>query len=357
MKRVGLIVGANIEYAPYVKNYVKIFKDNQIEYKIIEYKKANLEYSEKENIISFQNKSKDFENILDKLIGYYRFVKFVKNILKEEKFFYLVVFTPQICLFMKSFLKKKYRKRYVLDIRDYSKVFKIPFFLKNLINNSLLTVISSGGFKKWLPKEYNYLIDHNIIITKENLEINNLEKNKIKIINCGIIRSFNENLYLIKKLKNKKNIELEYRGTSLISDRLEEYVKINKIRNCKFYGYYKKEDENIFLKNSTFINIMQTNDFLSKYALPNRFYKAILLKKPIIATSDNYVGDLVKKYNLGVIINKELLKEDKNLEKQIKSFIFEFNLDNFSKNCESLYKKIKKEKENFEQVILKLLGE
>lgn len=357
MKKIGLIVGANIEYAPYVKNYIKILNDNKIMYKIIDYKKINLNANNAENIISYKDLNKN-NNLLKKLLGYYNFIKFVKKVILKEKFSSLVIFTPQMCLFMKSFLIKNYKKKYILDIRDYNRIFKYPFFLKRLVGNSLLTVISSNGFKKWLPKKYDYLIDHNIIFEKDssdNSEVNNLKNKNIKIVNCGVIRSFNENLYLIKKLKNKENINLEYRGESSISEKLKKYCKENEIKNCNFYGYYNKEDENKFLKTATFINVMQTNDFLSKYALPNRFYKALLLNKPIIATSDNYVGNLVEKYKLGIVIDESLLDDD--LEKKIKEFLFKFHSNNFSIKCKNLLKKIKKEKKNFEHMILETLGD
>ena len=255
---------------------------------------------------------------------------------------------------MSFFLEKYYNKKYILDIRDYNISFKWSYFLKKIVSNSLLTVISSGGFKEWLPNDYEYLIDHNVIIQNERFNIGEANEKNIKIVNCGIIRSLNENLYLIKELKNETEIELEYHGESSISRILEKYVKENNIKNCKFYGYYKKKDENIFLLKSTFINIMQTNDFLSKYALPNRFYKAIILKKPIIATSDNYVGNLVEKYNLGIVINKLLITEG--LEKELKEFMIKFNIDDFSKNCDKLYKIILEEKNNFEQRISECLN-
>lgn len=87
MRKIGLIVGANIEYAPYVQNYLKIIKRHNIKYKIIEYKKINLD-SDNNNVISFQEK-KERSNLFQKLIGYYKFINFVKKKYYKKNFHFL----------------------------------------------------------------------------------------------------------------------------------------------------------------------------------------------------------------------------------------------------------------------------
>ena len=349
MKKVGLILGANIEYAPYVQNYIKILKELKIDYKVIEYKKVDLE-NKLSNIISFKDNS-NTNSILGKIIGYIKFKNFLKLKILEEKFDFLVLFTPQIYfLGMSNFFQKHYFKKYILDIRDYNIIFRNTFILKKLIKNSKYTVISSKGFKKWLPTNLKYIIDHNINEKEvDTIFSNNLNTSKIKILNCGVIRSFEQNLYLIRTLKDSKNIEIEYRGESVISKRLKKFVEENKIKNVSFYGYYRKENENYYIEKSNFLNIMQTDDFLSRYALPNRFYKALLLKKIIIATSGNYVGNLVEKYNLGIVLNKNL--SEKFLEDKIKEYLNNFNAESFNIRCNNILKKIYLEKNIFEKIL------
>ena len=86
-------------------------------------------------------------------------------VLKRNSYDFLIICTtiPAILLF--DVLVKKYHKRFLLDIRDYTyEGIKLYRYLeKKLISSAGLTAISSKGFFEWLPcVGDNYVLTHNI---------------------------------------------------------------------------------------------------------------------------------------------------------------------------------------------------
>lgn len=353
--KIGLIIAANLNHSPYVNHYIEILQMCGINYEILEFNKIGRKQTNP-NVISYNYLCGYEENILKKIYGYLKFKKFCLKMIKKKKYDKLIVFIPQFAMFIGKFLSKEYKNNYILDIRDYNSFFKLGKLFKKLIKDSKITVISSEGFKNWLPHNKDYIMNHNIEISyiekQKKIQNTNVQK-KIKILNAGVIRSFDENFYLIEKLKNNPKIDLEYRGESFIAKKLQKHCYQNKIINCNFLGAYQKKDELEFCYNTDMINIMQTNNFLSRDAMPNRFYTALIVKRPILATSGNLVGDLVERLNLGVVISKDLNEE--NLEEKILDFFMKFNQKEFEKKCEKLLEKILKDEKIFKEKITEFI--
>lgn len=87
--------------------------------------------------------------------------------------------------------------------------------MHKIIVNSKFTVISSPGYKKWLPRNYEYIIGHNLRRKLLNIPmiIPCFFSNKvIKILTIGQIRNFSPNASLVEAVGNKSNILLEFVG-------------------------------------------------------------------------------------------------------------------------------------------------
>lgn len=351
--KIGLILPANLNHAPYVKHYQDIFEKNSIDYEIIEFDKIGLNQT-KNNIISYKYICDYSSHFIKKILSYIKFKKFCEREIELKKYNFIIIFVPQFAILMLPFLLKNYKEKYFIDIRDYNKIFKFKFLIKNLLKYSKMNVISSEGFKEWLPNGEYYL--------NNNLELSFLEKTKIKeknktdikkILNCGVIRSFDENMYLIKQLKNSQKLTLEYRGESKIANLLNLYVVEEKIKNVIFKAGYLKKEEFEFYLEADMINIMQTRDYLSKYAMPNRFYTALLAKKPILAIDENLVGKLVKEYELGVVLPIDL--DENKLEDKIINYLESYDKKKFENTCDELLKKYLAEEKIFEERLVKIV--
>ena len=205
--KIGLILPANVWYCPFVSIYTKMLDKENIDYDLISWNKEGNETQG----IQF-NKQYKTKGRLTKLIPYFEFASFIKKTVRRNRYDKLIVFTPQVAIFLCDFLEKYYKGRYIFDYRDLSIeqkfLFKLPF--KKVLRNSFANVISSPGFKKCLPANFEYLLSHNFDIdaVRNALVESNCEPVKtddIKILTIGGIRDYSSNIEVVKALANKEN--------------------------------------------------------------------------------------------------------------------------------------------------------
>src|SRR5690606_25329807 len=109
-----------------------------------------------------------------KAINYFRYSSFIQKVCREEDYDCLIVFTVQVGLILSRFLLKNQKCRYIFDIRDYSKLDKYMHkSLNRLLYNSVLNVVSSQSFEKWLLHECT--VCHNI----DYMRLNNISSEGI----------------------------------------------------------------------------------------------------------------------------------------------------------------------------------
>lgn len=304
--KIGLIVPGNIWFSPYVTIYTDVLDKLQIEYEVVSW---NRDGSDKPYGIQYTNNNQS-QGKFHKLLSYLKYISFLKKTIKEQKYEKLIVFSPQLSILLYGFLKK-FKQNYIIDYRDLSieqKPYLMPFF-DTILSNSYANVISSPGFKEYLPKSHHYILSHNfnINIVKEYIDkpLNNSEWNKApyRILTIGGIRDYQSNIEVVKSLANKDGYEISFVGKGFAAPLIEKYVRDNSIENATFEGYYPKEKEGEYIKSSTFLNIFYPKIKSHSSALSNRFYNALIYRKPMIVTSDSTQGDYVDKYNLGLAID------------------------------------------------------
>ncbi len=330
--RVGLVCPSNMLYMPYVDNYVGILEENKIDYVIINWDRFRIE--EISEFTYRDNKTGSQRNFLD----YYKYYRFVLNLLDDSYCDKLIVFGLQMTFFLSGYLIRNYKDKYIIDIRDYNRILR--FFNPNkVIRNSAFTVISSPWYKHWLPKNNNYIINHNtqveslLKLDKPNLD-NNLDRIKISYI--GAPRDFKINTEFINALANSEFIDLYYHGQSSINNKITKYVSDRNIRNVIITGRYDWKDETRLYKEANLINVLRYNSNINNYtALPNRLYNAALYGKPMIALDETYLSEIIKTYNLGLVI-----KSFEEVETEICTYIKDFDIEKYNYGRNILFKQI-----------------
>ena len=350
--KVGLILPGNIWFSPYVKIYTDILDKLNISYDIISWNRDG-----KDKIIGYQfNYQGNMHGRLSKFLPYVKYAKYIKNLVIKNKYERLIVFGPQIAIFLSSFLAKNYNKKFIFDYRDLSIeqkwYFKSRF--RTVLSSSFANVISSPGFKKCLPSNFDYLISHNFdinIVRKslENNQIFKMDKDKISVLTIGGIRDFSSNVEVLKGLGNKPDFSIEFVGKGNGAVLLEQYAKDNNINNVTFKGYYPKEEEHIYIEGSTFLNIFYPKIISHSTALSNRFYNALIYKRPMIVTNNSIQGDYVEKYNLGLS-----LSDCDNIDLKIKDFIKNLDKPSFVSRCNNLLMDFLKDYDEIYSMIEKL---
>lgn len=331
MAKFALIIPNNIWVCPYVSIYTKLLLEKDISYDIISWNRDG----SSESGIQFYRPVHG-HNIFNILYSYKRYAHFVKKTIRTNGYERLIVFTPQIAIFISSFLKKEYKDRYIFDYRDLSieqnYLFKKSF--KHVLENSYANVISSPGFIDYLPKGFDYILSHNfnIDIVKQSLNkrIEPYMGSKIRLLTIGAIR-MDCNIDVIDAIGNVGDFELAFVGKGQAVSFIKSYVEKNNYKNIIFEGYYEKADEaNIYIK-SSLVNIIYPDKPSHSTALSNRFYNSLIYKRPMVVTKNTIQGYYAEKYGVGLVVN-----DCKALVENVHQYLKDLDYNKYNKQCNLL---------------------
>lgn len=319
--KIALVCPSNIIHMPYLKNYTDTLnKLTGIEQTIINWDRFNIE---QENYFCFKdNKSGHRRGLLD----YYRFSSFVASILRDKEFDRVIVFGLQLTFFLSDFLAKNLTNKYVIDIRDHNIIKRFSSFSR-AIEKSSFTVISSPGYKSWLPFSEKYIINHNTNISSlANLsEAKNFTPERVEISCIGALKDISINKRVINSLRNDPKIKLTYRGEGIINDDLSQYIKSKKIRNTYIGGRYNKHEEESLYRSSDLINMFMSRGHINnETCLSNRLYNASIFGIPLVSLSGSIISEVIQENNLGLVVSSL-----ENLSQKIHAYIESFDKETF----------------------------
>lgn len=341
MSKVCIIGNSNLKHISLISLYTDYFDEHGISYDIIYIDRyGKVEKSNAENLYPFNIKFSGKK--INKILNFFKFRKFSKKIVKENEYEYIITWQSTIAYILFDFLLVKYRKKYIINIRDYimeNNIF-IKLILKCLVKNALFTTISSEEFTKFLPKgKYIFVNSINEQIKKGNKKKNFEETVKIGFV--GNCRFFDENFKLINSLKNDRRFELWYCGTN--SNILKEYASQNRINNVYTMDSFNVEDTEKIMTKFDIINSAFGNDKLNvKTLLPIRLYTAINLYIPILANDKTYLSKIVNENQLGFVINSY-----ENLANNLYNYMKLLEKKSFEQKCDQFMIKAKEQNKNF----------
>lgn len=348
-----IIAFANLRVTPYINNYIELMKKNNIEFDIILWNREGTKEKEIEGctIYSYDKKQDETRNLLVKVIPMLSYGEFVKKVLRRNKYDSVIVLSSLPGVLLESYLTKKYKKRYILDIRDYSYEHIKWYYNKmdSLMKNSALNVISSEAFMNFLPKR-DYKVIHNC--TFDKIPKNTFKKNDgtLKIEFVGVIRYFNECKKLLDKIKNNDRFIFSFHGSGSDAEKIENYCMEQDIKNAQFHGRFSPSEKADIIENSDLIFNAYGNDRIEiKYALSNKYYDSIYYKKPIIVNPDTTMAEMSK----GVSFECDY---EGDTASKISSWYENIDEEEFNRVCESYLEKAIKENKETEEEILNVLS-
>lgn len=341
MKKVCILSSVNIKHMTLISLYTNRLERDNIKYDIIYMDKyGENEKINAENIYRFENKITRTDSKLNKILKYFKFRKYAKQILNRNKYDFIIVWNEVTSFIFSGYLQRKYENRYCLNIRDY--LYHDFPIIKNIhhrvINKSAFTTISSDAFKSFLPK-YDYIHIHSLNV-KLLSQVNprkalRANEERLRISFIGNVRFFDINKKILDVFKNDNRFELCYFGTN--SEVLKEYAINNEIENVSFNSSFPVEDTANFIEKSDIINnIYGNNSKKLDYALSIKLYYAIYNNLPILVNSKTHMAEIVSKYNIGYVVEKI----DENLPNNIYTWYRSINFNDFSKNCRKMLDEI-----------------
>lgn len=348
--KIGIIIPNNLWFCPYVNIYTKVLSGLNVQYEVISWCRDG---KHEDNCIEYTD-SKVYRGPL-KLISYLKFASFVKKTITSRDYYKLIVFTPQTGIFIAKFLKKYYRGKYIFDYRDLSieqsYIFKKAF--KTLLDNSAANVISSPGFKLYLPSDYYYILSHNFNIdaVREALEGNSVSTEQVNegqldVLTIGGIRDFESNVEVLKALGNKEGFTVRFVGRGYASEPLKQVSDERGFKNVTFVGFYKKEEEPSYVNDATFLNIFYPRKASHDTALSNRFYNSLIYRKPMITTANTTQGNYAAKYGVGVAIS-----DCSNLPNDLRDYLASEAYTRFAENANRLLADFIKDYDKFYNMV------
>lgn len=343
-KKICIISLENINRTPYINIYKECLKNG---FDIIYWNRTGRqENCGAENYFPYYSKVNNTNrvlNLLSKLKGYIGFRKYVKRILKKNLYAGLVCIPSNCCVLVYDCIKKQYSKKYVMEIRDYWKEGNKYYYEKEkqVIEDSYFSVISSKAYRKFLPEE-DYVIAHNYPpIKKEELEsIRNRKKDSNKIVlSCiGGIKYASYDKSILDKFKNDDRFEIRYIGRGY--EVLKDYVDLNNIGNARIEGEFPKEKTTYYYSDTDMIlNLYGNNSPNLDYALSNKLYYSALYNMPILVCPNTYMAEIVEKYGLGFVFDKDS-EESINL---LYDYYKNINWEEYKNNCEKFISEINNE--------------
>jgi hypothetical protein len=338
---------------PHVSIYLRLLEKAQVPYDIICWnRKGDKLDSIEDNYVVYNHPTNDDFPAWKKLFECRRFASFVKSNVDKDKYFGVIVFTIATALFSYRFITQKFKDKYVFDIRDWSPLMNVSVIktiVSKLIRDSYCTCISSEGFKHWLPKDYLYVVSHNIDQNKLQLYVNAslLPFDNIHLLTIGNLRDGVSNSEVISAFGNDRKFVMDFVGDGDAAPFLKSYCIQHNINNVFFHGYYRKDEEDSFIKKCDLMNVYLPNNMLSNYLMTNRFYLSVVFRKPMIVNEGCFQAEMVSKYHLGLVVQR-----DKNMKEQLVNYINSFDSKKYEMGCVDFLKMVCEQVNYFNEKIL-----
>lgn len=357
MKKVLLICYSPRRIAPFLDTYIKFFEDAKIDYDYCtrEIVGNHLDGDEDKNRYVFEYEQKN--NAFSKIVTLLRWKRFISRILLND-YSGVVLLTCYPALILGHTMRKRFKSKYIVDIRDYFQPIRHKFiyrFLGKTIDDSYFTAISSKGFLKWLPSSKKYKTIHNLPSSASCVGKSycSLSKGKKYCIGYfGIIHYYEENKKIISALANNESFKLIYGGIDSEPGRMRAIADDIGAENVEFSGEFVNSEKESCYSKVDFINAVYGNGSLTvRTALPNKLYDCIIYKKPIIVSKNTYLADVVTEFNLGIVLDL-----DGDILSQINSYIDSFDADKFINGANSLLEKSKNENEEISKLCRLMAG-
>ena len=255
-----------------------------------------------------------------------RFQLFLYSWLKENKDRYEIIHAYDFdTALVASIIAKRYNKRLVYAILDYyvsshnltgSLVGKLIKKLEDrIIGKADVTLICTEKRKEQIkdatPKHLEII--HNtpveITISDSNDRICISDSDRMKIVYVGIFGGGRLLKELAHAIINRKDCELHIGGFGAGMDAYFEELSL-KNDNVFYYGKLKYRDTLQLERECDVMTAIYDPSVPNhQYAAPNKFYESLMLGKPIIMVENTGFDDIIKRENIGLLIqyNEESL--------------------------------------------------
>lgn len=353
--RYCLVSFSNVNVLPYAKRYIDaiIAAGNECDLLFWD-KEAN--NGEKEAsfgcaIRCYNRKVTPESSSLEKLRGYLGASLLFSRVLREECYDRLVFLETHSAVACASILTRKYEKRYVVEVRDYT--YENHSLYRRIENRVLSTalkcVISSDSYRTFLP-EGDYVLAHNIDYFPQQELDDFLKASKVslpyRISFVGTVRFIELNKTIIDRFANNPSFELGYFGMG--SETLERYCRSRNITNVRFAPAFPQSETLLQYKGASLVNnIYGSNDPHLDHALSNKLYHAAQLRIPICVSPGTYMEKVACSYGFGFALDPH----DPGAPSKLLDWLVSLDRGGMEKGCASFLDRVGRENRAYIEMI------
>ena len=353
MKKICFITMGNLYSIPYLKSYTKHIDGD---YSVIYWdREERREEDEQNKYYCFYSKLLPKDRF-GKITSYIRYKKFVKSILLRENFDLVIFLQTWSALLVADVAEKHYAGRYIVDVRDYTYE-KNPIIYhreKKLMKKAAMRVISSEGYKEFLPP-HEYYIFHNVReLPVEKVASIRERKRKKEVLNIsfiGIVNYQEQHKKMMISLKNDPRFHLNFIGTRSLE--LGSFCKENSINNVTLIDTFESSKTLDYYENVDFVNNLYGNHTpILDYALSNKLYFAAELHIPILTCFDTYMSKISGEYGFGLDVDVA----DPALGDKLWEYYTSIDWPRFSNGCERFIEKVRAEQKASNEKLIDIIS-
>ena len=357
---VGIVCFWDRTATPYLQKYEELLSEAGINYEILFWNRSDTarQTAPNETDISFRPRC----HPLLKLFDFFRWRKQALKILRAKQYDKLIILTTVPAVLLYDLLTRKYRGKFVLDIRDYTleRNFLFGRLVTNLIEASALAPISSDGYREWLTPSDKLLINHNITWTDRPTEERDyFATQPYRYTFVGNVRLDEQTLMVLRALKNNPRFSSGYVGRIMPNCDIEEICEREGIHNCEFRGEFHYTEKPDIYSRIDLINAVYANAPAGKMSLgdstpiPNRLYDCVVFRVPIVCCKGTYLSEIVDRYSLGFAI--DAYSDD--VVACFERYVDTFDKEAFLRGCDAFLAIAQQEEAAFKESLRKFLEE
>ena len=295
----------NIYLAPYISAYADIIRGS---FSIVCWNREKINEKYPNAIVYSYNNELKVGSKTKKIRGYIGYRKYIIKILTAHDFDEVVLLQTWGALLLNKFLVKKYSGRYIVDVRDYTyeKNLIVRIVEQYVFKKAGMCVISSKGYKAFLPKGIKYYVAHNIrnlsFDEVKEIRCRKREKEILSIAFIGFVEYQEQHKKLIMALKNDSRFRLLFVGTKALD--LEDFCRINNVKNVILIDTFDSKNILNYYRDVDIVNNLYGNNTPTlDYALSNKLYFAAELHMPILVCPNTYMQKITQKYNMSITVS------------------------------------------------------
>lgn len=301
------LVSYNAPYAiPYINLYLNQIEAAGADCDILYWDRECSDATRKEGHIRYlpySGKAPQNSGKFARYIHYVPATKHIRNYLSVENYDRVVFLQTHAAVACKNILEKNYSGRYIVDIRDYTLENIKPFFKSEtqVIKNSYCTIISSEGYKQFLPV-HDYVVAHNFTpvdsATVNQIRGRAVKKKGVNLSFIGNVRFYDVAKKILLSLKNDERFRISYIGTG--AEALNKFCIENQVQNACLKGRFSPDETVKHYRDCDIVNNFYGNhNRYLDYALSNKLYYAAQFNIPVLVSRDTYSSQIAKKHCLG----------------------------------------------------------